>query len=147
MYNRRYGDLRPVWRKTDGNCHLCHEPVDISTYGQVSLLGGDAATVDHIIPQSHGGIDHHSNLLPAHHRCNASRGNRAMVPARRRMAGVSHRPLSRGEKTACGVLTAGLSAGVLFSKPQPNGRRQFNKPAAVKAGLLAGLCLAIAYNL
>ncbi|MGP5928896.1 HNH endonuclease [Corynebacterium glyciniphilum] len=41
-------------------CHLCGMP------------GAD--TADHIIPRSLGGTDDLDNLMPAHKRCNSSRG-------------------------------------------------------------------------
>lgn len=45
-------------------CHLCRRP--------------GATTKDHLIPYSLGGTDDLANLRPAHHKCNAKRGNRAL---------------------------------------------------------------------
>lgn len=36
------------------------------------------ATCDHAVPRSLGGLDHHTNYLPACRRCNSSRGNRTV---------------------------------------------------------------------
>lgn len=35
-----------------------------------------AATLDHVVPRSQGGTNHHSNLVTCCHRCNSLRGDR-----------------------------------------------------------------------
>lgn len=45
-------------------CHLCGRP------------GSDS--IDHIVPRSLGGTDDLDNLMPAHKRCNSSRGALAL---------------------------------------------------------------------
>lgn len=46
-------------------CHLCRTP--------------GATTADHLIPWSHGGPNTLDNLAPAHHGCNAARGNKTLA--------------------------------------------------------------------
>ena len=140
MSHPRYGDLGQVWRKTHGRCHLCHDTVDLETYGYTDVFGADAATVDHLVPQSRGGDDHHDNLLPAHLGCNASRGTEDVELARYRMAGSFDAPLSTGERVGLGALVTGLGAlagGALTAKPDEQGCKQFNSNGAWVGGGLA----------
>jgi len=142
MESSRYGDLTAIWRKTDGRCHLCHEPVDLHTYGHVAVFGRETATVDHLTPQVYGGDDRRDNLLPAHHGCNASRGTRDVDDARRELAGSSRCPSSRDERVlgaiGLGALGFGM-AGAVFSTENPDGTRSFNEGAALVGGLLGAL--------
>lgn len=144
MHHPRYGDLAAVARKTDGRCHLCHETIDLGTYGLVHVHGRDAATVDHLDPQSFGGDDDFDNLLMAHQGCNSSRGTREVEHARLELAGTSRAPLSSdGRALAVVGLTGGSAvlAGELFAETDADGNRRFNTTAAFWGGLL-GLAFA-----
>lgn len=138
MQHARYGDLRALSQKTAGRCHLCHDDVDLGTYGLVHVHGGDAATVDHLHPQSFGGGDDAENLLLAHHGCNASRGNRDVVETRLALAGTDRAPMSTGEKavaTALLTVGGGALAGHVFARVDGEGNRVFNEDAAFWGGL------------
>jgi hypothetical protein len=146
MNHPRYGDLGKVWAKTHGHCHLCHEKVDLGTYGFAAVFGADTATVDHLVPQSHGGDDHHDNILPAHLGCNASRGTQPVGLTRYRMTGEVEAPLSTVGRLGMGAAMAGIGAligGTLTARPDETGRKQFNTTAARVCGGV-GLLLAIA---
>jgi 5-methylcytosine-specific restriction endonuclease McrA len=68
---RRVTDLRAAVLAARGTvCHLCGMP------------GAD--TIDHIVPRALGGTDDIDNLVPAHKRCNSSRGALPMADWRRR---------------------------------------------------------------
>jgi hypothetical protein len=146
MRHHRYGDLDAIARKTDGRCHLCHEPVDLETHGLVRFYGREAATVDHLLPQSLGGQDDPDNLLLAHHGCNAGRGNGSARLARMRLAGTPSRPLSTEGRVGAGmsiaVAAAGLG-GVVFATTDASGQKVFNDEAAFWSGLF-GACVAVA---
>ncbi|MBL8618792.1 MAG: HNH endonuclease [Deltaproteobacteria bacterium] len=146
MNHHRYGDLDKVWAKTHGRCHLCHLEVDLATYGLADIFGADAATVDHLVPQSHGGDDHHDNLLPAHLGCNASRGTQPVAVTRFRMAGALDAPMSTDGRIGAGVAIMGLGAllgGALTAERDETGRKQFNTTGACVGGGI-GLLLAVA---
>lgn len=137
MHHRRYGDLTRIWDRTAGRCHLCHEDVDLGTYGLVSYFGREAATVDHLVPQSHGGLDNRRNLMPAHHGCNASRGTRPPASARLQLSGRANAPLStagRATATVGAGLGVGALAGHVFAHEKPDGTREFNWFAALLGG-------------
>jgi 5-methylcytosine-specific restriction endonuclease McrA len=58
-------DLRLVFKKSDGRCGICGEPVDLDTF-----------TIDHIVPLSKGGGHVFDNLQPAHKACNSRKGSK-----------------------------------------------------------------------
>jgi 5-methylcytosine-specific restriction endonuclease McrA len=65
---RKVARLRAeVIAKYGRRCHIC------------KLLIVGKVSVDHVIPRSHGGTDHISNLRPAHLRCNKRRGARPLT--------------------------------------------------------------------
>lgn len=147
MFSTRYGDLRSIARKTAGRCHLCHQPLDLSTYGHVCLFGRETATVDHLDPQSWGGDDDSDNLLMAHHGCNSSRGTRDVEETRLLLAGTARRPMSSGERAAAGaglVALAAAAGGVIFAQPDASGQVRFNAPAAAGTAVLAAAVLLLA---
>lgn len=64
-------DTQDVAERDGWVCHLCEKPVDASLSANHQM----AATIDHILPVSLGGIDSLGNVALAHRSCNASRGN------------------------------------------------------------------------
>lgn len=79
-----------VYQRGNGVCHICGRQLDFID-----------STVDHITPVSAGGTDDLSNLMPAHHSCNASRGSgepRHYPPTLQRLdAFMAERNISRRE--------------------------------------------------
>lgn len=52
-------------------CCFCGEPIDLT----LKYPDPWAFTVDHKMPTSLGGTDHHDGLRPAHNTCNRTRSN------------------------------------------------------------------------
>lgn len=65
---RRYA----LYRRDCWVCQICFEPVDRTLHH----LDNWAASLDHIVPRSHGGDDSPENLRLAHRICNSIRGDR-----------------------------------------------------------------------
>jgi 5-methylcytosine-specific restriction endonuclease McrA len=66
----------PKLAERDGwACHLCGEPIDPRAKGKRK------ATLDHVLPRSHGGTGALSNLKLAHESCNQARGNALLEDA------------------------------------------------------------------
>jgi 5-methylcytosine-specific restriction endonuclease McrA len=134
MHSNRYGDLMTIAHKTDCRCHLCHEPVDILTYGLVKIFGGDTASVDHLDPQALGGTDDEDNLMIAHQRCNSSRGMRDVEETRLALAGTTDEPWSKStwDFATLGVsLPTAFVAGKFFATTNDKGEEEFNTGAAL----------------
>jgi hypothetical protein len=132
MFSSRYGDIREIAAHTDGDCHLCLQPADLALYGPTGSFGADTVTVDHVVPQSHGGGDELENLRLAHGGCNSTRGTRDVEVARYELAGTINGPMGSGEKTAWSL-----------GGEMPDGTRQFNREAALIAGLLTSIALRV----
>ena len=54
-----------VYRRDSGTCHICGKHVPLPV-----------ASLDHLVPLSHGGEHSYANVRLSHRRCNFSRGNR-----------------------------------------------------------------------
>jgi 5-methylcytosine-specific restriction endonuclease McrA len=73
--------LRQRLRERDGDlCWLCGKPMVFDSRKNKP----DAATIDHIVPQSHGGQTTMANLRLAHKLCNNRRGSPAPEASARR---------------------------------------------------------------
>lgn len=57
-----------VWTKTGGRCYYCGIELDPSTN----------ASIDHLIPQSEGGLHSLENVVPACRRCNSAKGTKSL---------------------------------------------------------------------
>lgn len=65
--------VREMYMRRDGwMCHLCKRPIPEQSTSWTSWN----MSIDHLVPQSHGGYDYPSNLRAAHEGCNKGRGNR-----------------------------------------------------------------------
>lgn len=137
----RYGDLQSLSDKTDGLCHLCHEPVELAFYGVPGSFGAHTVTVDHLVAQAHGGDDHPDNLLMAHAGCNSARGTRDFEDVRFALAGTPEAPLSSVEKNVISLCAGGLGyavGGAVFATETPEGMKEFNHGAALASALVLG---------
>lgn len=70
--------LREIAERDGWRCHLCGGKVPDRQYA----ARDKDATIDHLIPQSHGGDDIKSNVALAHNRCNWERGNQGLAQLR-----------------------------------------------------------------
>jgi hypothetical protein len=84
--------LEQIFRRTDGQCHICGRRLIFSRYGQP---GG--WEVEHSVPVSLDGSDRLCNLYAAHIACNREKGNRTTRTARS-WHERSRAPLSRRKK-------------------------------------------------
>ncbi len=87
--------LERIFKKTDGDCHLCHGKLSFSNYAKPDSRG--AWEVDHSIPKRNGGSDHLNNLYPSHITCNRKKSSSNSKTIRYRN-GHFRSPYSRVEK-------------------------------------------------
>ena len=64
--------LRYVYDKCNGKCMICGNDVNIELYHNDNM----AATIDHIIPISKGGLHSKTNCQLAHRHCNSIKNNK-----------------------------------------------------------------------
>lgn len=73
--NKSYGltwlDRMALFARDDWTCQICSEPVDYTA----DPLSDWYPSIDHIVPQSHGGSDDVENLRTSHRWCNSVRGD------------------------------------------------------------------------
>lgn len=70
--------LREIAERDGWRCHLCGGKVPDQKYA----ARDNDPTIDHLIPQSHGGDDTKLNVALAHNRCNWERGNQGLAQLR-----------------------------------------------------------------
>ena len=105
-------ELRRIYDRTSGYCHLCHGKMSFTNFSRLGRKG--AWEVEHSVPRSKGGTDHGNNLRGAHINCNRQKSDFTTQTARR-WHGITRAPLSRDQKkqaqasnTARGALIGGL---------------------------------------
>lgn len=149
ILSKQYGDVDSIWRRTNGKCHLCHQQVELHTYGCLSLFGGQAGSVDHLVPRYFGGTNDPGNLRIAHQSCNSRRGIRDPEEVRLELARRSDEPRSASQEvlravafTGGGVAAGGLIALATAGPVVDEASRQRVRNRVV-AGSVAGgvLCL------
>ena len=121
-----------IFRKTDGNCHICRKKLARKNYGAVGARG--AWEVEHSIPRVKGGSNHLNNLYPACISCNRSKGA-SSTRASRKKHDYKCAPLSREKKTQnawAGGIGGALAGRILLA---PLG------PLGVAAGALIGAAI------
>lgn len=64
-----------VYRRENGRCFYCDDPVSLETHTPGVPFPHHMATVDHIIPKCEGGTRSERNAVCACWRCNNKRGN------------------------------------------------------------------------
>ncbi len=105
--------LRVIYRRTSGFCHICHEKLALSNYGKRGERG--AWHVDHSIPRAKGGTDRLNNLYPACIDCNTDKGTRTTRTARS-WHGTKRAPLSvskRKEAKRDAAISYGIGGAIL----------------------------------
>lgn len=109
------GELRYIYDRTSGYCHLCGKKLALFNYSRSRRKGG--WEVDHSQPRSRGGTDRVNNLYPACINCNRNKGLRTTRTARR-WHGRGKAPLSRqrrkeqkvGNAVTCGLVGLGIGS-------------------------------------
>ncbi|MBI1944699.1 MAG: HNH endonuclease [Deltaproteobacteria bacterium] len=91
-------ELRAIYRKTDGKCHLCWRVIRYALYGAYAERHG--WEVDHSNPRAKGGTNRRSNLVAACCSCNRTKRASSTRGARKRNGVSTRRPKSRNEKRA-----------------------------------------------
>ena len=104
--------LRKIYDRTDGYCHICRKKLSFKNYGKNGLKG--AWHKDHSVPRSKGGADHMNNYFAACIKCNIEKGtisSRTM----RNAYGNTRAPLSKEKKkeireqsTSAGAIIGGI---------------------------------------
>ncbi len=87
--------LREIYDRTGGECHIYHKKLAFTNHGDHREKG--AWEVDHSVPKAKGGTDHGNNLVPACTTCNRSKQDRATRTARA-WSGETKRPPSREKR-------------------------------------------------
>jgi len=88
-------ELRKIYNRTSGKCHLCGRALSLTNYAQYGEKG--AWEVEHSNCRAKGGTDRLNNLYAACISCNRSKGVRSTRAARAR-EGFSRAPLSREKR-------------------------------------------------
>jgi len=121
--------LKIIYNRTSGYCHICHKKGAFKNYGVVGARG--AWEVEHSNPKAKGGTNRLNNLFPACIPCNRSKGAKNTRSVRGKN-GKTRAPLSiekrKKAKTANAVAggAAGAAIGSAFG------------PAGVLVGALIG---------
>jgi HNH endonuclease len=68
--------LREIWKKTDGHCHFCGDPVSLRKRGYRRQRADGCWEVDHVVQRHRGGEVSIKNCLPACTSCNRLRWHR-----------------------------------------------------------------------
>lgn len=100
-------DLRRIYDRTSGHCHICHKKLALKNYGCFGERG--AWEIEHSTPKANGGTNRSNNLYAACVHCNRSKGVNTTRAARRRH-GKTRAPLCV-EKRETAKLVNGLAYG------------------------------------
>jgi len=101
-------ELRKIYDRTSGCCHICHKKLALKNYGKFGERG--AWEIEHSNPRANGGTDRSNNLYAACIPCNRSKGANTTRAARLRH-GKTRAPLCV-EKRKTAKLVNGLVCGV-----------------------------------
>jgi HNH endonuclease len=99
-----------IFRRTDGDCHICWKPLARINYAREGKRG--AWEIEHSVPRSKGGTDRLNNLYAAHIKCNRLKSNMTTRTARG-WNGKTRAPLSteKREKAVVENTFLGAAAG------------------------------------
>jgi 5-methylcytosine-specific restriction endonuclease McrA len=126
---REEAQLRAIYERTEGRCHICRKQLSFRNYGSIGKRG--AWEIEHSVAQARGGTDHGNNLFAAHISCNRSKGDASSRTARRQH-GYQCAPYSARKRKRNAAIGAGIGSLALFLVPP-----QFRVAAAV-VGALTG---------
>ena len=103
--------LRQIYDRSSGYCHLCHKKLAFSNYGKPNSRA--AWEVEHSNAQANGGTNRLNNLFPACISCNRSKGVSSTKVARAKN-GKSRAPLSLQKRKKAKVVNA-FAGGAAFA--------------------------------
>jgi len=109
--------LETIYKRTDGQCHLCRKRLARKNYGKPGSRG--AWEVEHSKPQSKGGTDHGNSLYAACISCNRSKGNSSTRSARSKN-GYKAAPFSPSQKKKNSLIGAGSGAMLAWALCPPH---------------------------
>lgn len=109
-------DLKRIFLRTEGNCHICRKKLCFSNHGSAGRRG--AWEIEHSLPVSKGGTNHLNNLYAACIDCNRSKSNSTTRTARAEH-GYRKAPPSKQQR-ARNALTGGAigTLAMFFVPPQ-----------------------------
>jgi len=123
--------LDAIYKRTDGQCHICRKRLARKNYGKVGSRG--AWEIEHSKPRSKGGTDHGNNLYAACISCNRSKGNSSNYTARSKN-GYKAAPYSQVQKKKNAWIGAGAGGGLALLLCPP----QIRIPAMIVCAALGG---------
>jgi hypothetical protein len=128
---RSKAELRRIYERTSGYCHLCHRKMSFTNYGQFGERG--AWEVEHSIARANGGTDHGNNLYAACIPCNRSKCD-GSTRAARALNGKTRAPLCKEKREEEQVTNAviGIGAGAIVGY-------LFGPLGAVAGAILGGI--------
>jgi hypothetical protein len=105
-------DLRDIYDRTCGKCHICHKKVAFTNYGQFGEVGN--WEVEHSVARARGGTSRRNNLYPACISCNRSK-QAVTTRTARSWNGKRRAPLSRTRRAEqqLGNTIAGATLGTV----------------------------------
>jgi len=113
---REEAELRAIYDRTEGHCHICRKRLSFCNYGAFGKRG--AWEIEHSVAQAQGGTDHLNNLFASCISCNRSKGDCSSRTARRQH-GYACAPFSNRKRKRNAILGAGVgSLAMLFVPPQ-----------------------------
>lgn len=74
--------LQELYKRDDGDCHLCGEQCDYKDYTKDNgafIVGPSYPSIDHLLPRSKGGVHSWDNIKLAHHYCNTIKNDDEML--------------------------------------------------------------------
>jgi 5-methylcytosine-specific restriction endonuclease McrA len=134
MPKATHDQLRWVFDRTSGKCHICHRLLRFESYGKINTEG--AWEIDHSVPRAKGGSDHLNNLFAACISCNRSKQQLSSRAARRR-AGKKRSPLNREQRKKA-VAENVVLGGTIGSIVLPALLQGLNPLAGLLLGAAAG---------
>jgi 5-methylcytosine-specific restriction endonuclease McrA len=124
---REEAELRAIYDRTEGQCHICRKRLGFRNYGLFGKRG--AWEIEHSIAQARGGTDHGNNLFAACISCNRGKGDSSSRAARRQH-GYQCAPYSTRKRKRNAAIGAGIGCLAMFLVPP-----QFRIAAAVFGAL------------
>ncbi len=108
---REEAELRAIYDRTEGQCHICRKRLSFHNYGLFGKRG--AWEIEHSVAQARGGTDHGNNLFTACISCNRSKGDCSSRTARRQH-GYQCAPYSARKRKRNAAIGAGLGSLAMF---------------------------------